>query len=107
MLDLVKKITFAGIILFFAIEYGQNIFEYGSDLRKDFYFIGMSLNRLTFAYVFYKLYNHKLTFFWLWYCVGSVLNELLFKGGLTFFEISIGVFALIYNIVIMKNESFE
>ena len=98
MTDLAKKIIFSGVFLYFVVKFGQNLFDFGSDFRKDFYFVGMDMVSALFAFALFKLHNSIITRFWLWFCISAALNQLFFKGNITYLEISIGVLAVILNI---------
>lgn len=98
MIDLAKNIVYSAILLYFVVKFGQNLFDFGSDIRKDFYFVGMDMVSALFALAIFKLHTSMITRFWLWFCISAALNQLFFKGNITYLEISIGVLAVILNI---------
>ena len=49
-----------------------------------------------FAYCFYRLLKSRVTFFWLWYVIGELINEIFFTGGMGYIELIIGFTALLY-----------
>lgn len=82
--------------MFVAVQLFQNVFPFGSEDRINFYFSQMAYTQVLFAFCFYKLMDSEITFFWLWYVVGELINEVFFTGTLSYIEIIIGVIALLY-----------
>ena len=99
MLKHSNKIIIAAIIGYFIVVYGQNFLEFGSEMRINFYFIGMSAVQMLFAYYVYLKYSSYVTTFWAFYCVGDFLNELMFLGDINFFELWIGTIGIVFNLL--------
>lgn len=96
---MLKKLTYLAVISYLIVLYGQNVFEFGSDLRKDFYFIGMSVVTALFAYILFKLLKNTATSFYLFMCIGEILNQSVFNGSYSYIEITFGLFGIIYILV--------
>lgn len=94
--DKVITIITTAIVLFIAVQYIQNIFEFGSEERKDFYFVQIAYVNVLFAYCFYLLLNAKIVLFWLWYSIGELINEIFFNGSLSHIETMVGFISLLY-----------
>ena len=97
---MLKKLIYLSIFTYLAVIYGQNFMEFGSDLRKDFYFIGMALSRSLFALVIYKDHKDFITSFLLFMCIGDFVNEVGFQGSISFFELYAGVIGMAYSVFI-------
>lgn len=93
-----NKIIVSAIILYFIVVYGQNVFEFGTPLRINFYFIGMAAVWSLFATYAYVKYKSYITSFWLFYCIASLINQIVFQGGISFFELWIGTIGIVYNL---------
>ena len=93
---MLKKLIYTTIIVYLLVIYGQNFFEFGSELRKDFYFIGMALSKSLFAFCIYKAHKHFATSFLLFMCFGDLFNEVFYQGGLSYFEIYTAIVGIIY-----------
>lgn len=101
-IDRAKGFLYAAVLLYFIVKFGQNIFSFGSSIRKDFYFIGMDIVSALFALSIFKLYKSKITMFWLWFCISAAANQIIFKGNITYLEIIIGIIAVTINIIRSK-----
>lgn len=82
--------------MFIATQYLQNLLEFGSDERVNFYFSQMAYVNVLLAYAINSIVNTKITHIFLGYVVGDMINEVVFKGDLSYIEIIIGALALIY-----------
>ncbi len=83
-------------MIYLAVVYGQNLLEFGSDLRINFYFIGMSISTCLFAYILFKVFKNVATSFYLFMCIGEFFNQAFCKGGITYIDICGGVLGVIY-----------
>lgn len=93
---MLNKSTYLVIVIYFLIYYGQNVFPFGSEIRSDYYFIGMSLMRLLISFILFKSIKNSATSFYLFLCVGDSFNE-MFSGGLFYsVEIVFGVVGWAY-----------
>ncbi len=99
MLKHENKIIIIAILGYFLVAYGQNVFEFKSTLRINFYFIGMASVNALFSWYVYLKYKSYITSFWLFYCSAAVINQIIFDGELTFFELWIGTIGIIYNLI--------
>ena len=99
MLKHADKIIILSIIGYFLIFYGQQFFEFGSEIRKNYYFIGMSAVQSLFAYYVYLKLKNYVTGFWLFYCLGALANEVFFQGVLSFFELWIGTIGVVISLL--------
>ena len=93
---MLKKLTYLIVLLYLTVLYGQNIFEFGSSFRADFYFIGMALVQSLVAFVLFKSFKNIVTSYFLFMCVGSFVNELYFNGSISYIEIVFGIIGVIY-----------
>lgn len=93
-----NKIIVCAILGYFLVAYGQNVFEFGKPFRINFYFIGMSVVQSLFAWYVYLKYQSYVTSFWLFYCLATVVNQIVFEGNLSFFELWIGTIGIAYNL---------
>ena len=62
----------------------------------NFYFSQMAFVQLLFAYSLFRLMKSWITFFWVFYVVGELINEVFFKGSLSYIEIIMGATSLFY-----------
>ena len=99
---MLKKLTYISVILYLIILYGQNIFELGSDLRIDFYFIGMALSTLSFSFIIYKFEKNIATTYLFFMCIGELFNQIFFKGSISYIEILFGCVGLLYLFIKKK-----
>jgi hypothetical protein len=93
---LLKKLSYLILFLYLGIQYGQNLLEFGSDLRINVYFIGMSFTQLVISFILYKLLKNVATTFYLFVCIGAFVNELYFDGSINYIDISFGILGVIY-----------
>ena len=96
---MLKKLIYISIVFYLFIIYGQNLFEFGGSIRINFYFIGMSISRMLFAYCLYKAHKHYITTFLLFLCGGDLINELFFDASLSYLEIFFGILGVLILIV--------
>ena len=99
---MLKKLSFILIVLYLSIQYGQNFLEFGSDLRIDFYFTGMSLVQLLGSFMLFKAFKNVATSFYLFVCIGAFINELYFNGLLNYVDIFFGLTGIVYILVEKK-----
>jgi len=99
---MLKKLSFIIVFFYLAIQYGQNVFDQGSDVRINFYFIGMSFFQLGVSFILYKAIKNAATTFFLFLCFGAFLNELLFNGSINYVDVSFGCLGFIYTLVEKK-----
>lgn len=93
---MLNKAAILVVFIYLGIEYGQNLFEFGSEERKNFYFIGMSLVQLLTSFLLLKGFKSVATHFFFFVCVGSFINELYFHGSINYIEIYLGCLGLVY-----------
>jgi hypothetical protein len=93
---MLKIFAYISVISYLAVVYGQNFFEFGSEIRKDFYFIGMSINLLIISFTLFKAYKNVVTSFFLFLCMGSLFNQVFFHAELSHFEVYSGIVGVIY-----------
>tara|TARA_R110000850_G_scaffold240292_2_gene364916 strand:- start:599 stop:916 length:318 start_codon:yes stop_codon:yes gene_type:complete len=93
---LLKKAAILVVFIYLGVEYGQNLLEFGSEERKNFYFIGMSLTQLLTSFLLLKAFKSVAIHFFFFVCVGSFINELYFHGSINYIEIYLGCFGLVY-----------
>lgn len=93
---MLKKLTYQTVVLYLIVLYGQNIFEFGSDARIDFYFIGMSVVASLFAFILYKVFKNVATSFYLFMCIGEVFNQIFNNDEYSHIEIVFGLLGVIY-----------
>jgi hypothetical protein len=93
---MLNKAAILLVFLYLGVEYGQNMLEFGSEERKNFYFIGMSLVQLLTSFLLLKGFKSVATHFFFFVCVGSFINELYFHGSINYFEIYLGCLGLVY-----------
>ena len=93
---MLKKLTYLAVISYLAVLYGQNLFEFGTDLRINFYFIGMSVVTSLFAFILFKAFKNIATSYYLFMCVGEVFNQSFCNGEYSYFEIVFGVLGIFY-----------
>lgn len=98
MLKHANKILVIAILSYFVVAYGQNLLEFGSTVRINFYFIGMAVVQTLFAWYCYLKYKSYITSFWFFYCIATIINQAVFDGGLSFLELWIGSIGIIYNL---------
>lgn len=82
--------------------YGQNLFEFGSEIRLEYYFIGMAISKLLFSLCLYLSHKHISTSFLLWLCLGDLINELFYSGNLSYIEIIFGVIGVL--VILLKDK---
>jgi hypothetical protein len=93
---MLKKLSYIAIVFYLLIVYGQNLLEFGSDLRINFYFIGMALSKSLIAFILFKSFKNIATSFYLFMCLSSIINQVYFDGGLSIVEIIGGFIGIIY-----------
>lgn len=93
---MLKKLTYLAVVLYLTVLYGQNIFEFGSGIRVDFYFIGMSVAASLFAFILFKLEKNIATSIYLFVCLGQLFNEVFYSGEFDYFELILGVVGGVY-----------
>ena len=93
---MLRVLSYISVIFYMLIIYGQNIFEFGSVDRAEFYFIGMAISRLLLALTIYKAFKNIATSFLLFMCIGEVINEIYLHGAVTCLEIGLGCLGIIY-----------
>jgi len=93
---LLKSLSYLIVIIYLGVEYGQNFIEFGSQLRKDYYFIGMSLVQLIVSFTFSKLLKNAATFFFFFFCIGSFINEVYISGEVSNLEVYLGLLGVVY-----------
>jgi hypothetical protein len=93
---MLKKLSFLAVILYLIVLYGQNLLEFGSDLRIDFYFIGMSIVTSLFAFILFKAFKNIATSYYLFMCIGEVFNQSIYNGEYSYIEIGFGIAGLVY-----------
>ena len=93
---MLKKLSYLAVVLYFTFLYGQNLYEFGSDFRKDFYFIGMSVVSCLFSFILFKSFKNKATSFYFFLCIGEFLNQSLFSGSYNYIDITFGIIGIIY-----------
>jgi hypothetical protein len=91
-----KGLTYTSVVLYLTVLYGQNAFEFGSDLRANFYFIGMAVVQSLIALILFKSFKNIATSYFLFMCIGEVFNQVLYNGDLSYIEIAFGLVGLIY-----------
>jgi len=82
--------------MYLFVQYGQNLLDFNSDLIKDFYFIGMACVNVLISFVLFKLYKNIATSLYLFICLGALSNEIFFKGGLNYMDVSFGILGVVY-----------
>ena len=93
---MLKKLIYTTVILYLFVLYGQNLFEFGSEFRIEFYFIGMALVNALFAFIIYKGFKNLATSFYLFLCIGELFNQIFFKDEFTYIEIIFGCGGFIF-----------
>ena len=99
---MLKKLSYLAVVVYLFILYGQNLLEFGSDLRIDFYFVGMALSNTLFAFILFKAFKNAATSFYLFMCIGSVFNQSLFEGSISYMDVSFGCIGVIYILLESK-----
>ena len=99
---MLKKLTYLAVVSYLIVLYGQNIFEFGSDLRINFYFIGMSVVTALFSFILFKAFKNIATSYYLFMCIGEVFNQSFCSGDLSYIEIVFGFLGVIYILVESK-----
>lgn len=92
----------AAVMLTLAVDLFQNSMPFGSQERIDFYFTQKAYCEAIFALCLNYFIKNKLSMFWLWYCVGELINEVFFNGSLSYIELITGVIALFYVVFFIK-----
>tara|TARA_R110000782_G_C14532822_1_gene382660 strand:+ start:106 stop:435 length:330 start_codon:yes stop_codon:yes gene_type:complete len=92
----IKIIVTTAVMLFVSVQLLQNFMPFGSEERVNFYFSQMAFVQLLFAYSLFRLMKSWITFFWVFYVVGELINEVFFKGSLSYIEIIMGATSLFY-----------
>lgn len=99
MTDLVRnRIANGFLYLYMAVIYGQSLFDFGSDLRKDIYFIGTAACMGGF---FFAAKNFTPNFIVVGFFGGIAINEILFQGDYDNLEIPI-IIVLIIGLYLYK-----
>ncbi len=93
---MLKKLPYLTVILYIAVLYGQNLFEFGSDTRINFYFIGMAIVQFMISYLFFKLMKNVATSYYFFMRGGDLFNQVFYGGDITHIEIYFGVLGIIY-----------
>ena len=83
-------------------KHGQNLLEFGSDLRINFYFIGMAVVNSLIAFILFKAFKNVATSFYLFMCLGEVFNQAFFQGDYSYIEIVGGGVGIIYILIKKK-----
>lgn len=99
---MLKKITYIGVILYLIVLYGQNLLAFGSDLRINLYFIGMSIVNSLIAYALFKAIRNMATSFYFFLTIGHLFNEVFFQGIYSYIELMSGVIGIIYILIKKK-----
>jgi len=99
---MLKKLTYLAVILYIAVLYGQNLLEFGSDVRIAFYFIGMSIVSALFGLILFKAFKNIATSYYLFMCVGEVFNQIFCNGEYNYFEIVFGCLGIVYILLESK-----
>jgi hypothetical protein len=93
---MLKKLIYIYVAIYVFVIYGQNIFVFGSDLRIEFYFVGMALSDCVLGYILYKSFKNIATSYLLFMFIGELLNQIFFKAQLNYIEIAFGLFGVTY-----------
>ena len=96
---MLKKLTYLAVISYVFIIYGGGLFDFGSDIRKDIYFIGMSLVQSLIGYILFCKFKNIATSYLLFMLIGESFNQILFAGDLSYIEIAFGFIGVIYILV--------
>lgn len=82
-----------------AVLYGQNFLVMGSIERINFYFIGMALSGFLFSLVIFLAFKNIATSFYLFMCVGTLFNEVVYAGNVDYIEIILGLVGVLYILI--------
>lgn len=93
---MLKILSYIAVIFYLVIQYGQNLLEFGSDLRIQYYFVGMSVLNILIAFIVMKSFKNIATSFYMFLCVGAFINELWFNGSLSYIDIVFGLIGVVY-----------
>ncbi len=94
--------------MFLIVYVTQNFIEFDSDYRKDFYFVGMSIVTLIFSVVLYGNCKNFLTGGFIFFCLGHLINELVYRGETGMISIYFLTFGfVVYFIEKAIRKSFE
>ncbi len=99
---MLKILTYLAVISYTFVIYGGSLFDFGSDIRKDIYFIGMSLVQSLVGYILFKKFKNIATSFLLFMLVGESFNQIFYKGDLSYIEISFGILGVFY--ILLENK---
>ena len=103
---MLKKLTYIAVVLYVFVLYGQNIFDFGSDVRVNFYFIGMSTVTSVFSFILFKLEKNVATSFYMFMCLGQLFNEVFYNGEFDYFELTLGLLGVVYIFLELKLKSW-
>ena len=104
---MLNKLTYLVVVLYLTVYYGQNVFEFGSDIRIDFYFIGMSVVHAVFAYILFKAFKNTATSFYLFMCAGELFSLIVFNGEYNYIEVVFGFLGLVYILIEPKLKQWK
>lgn len=99
---MLKILSYVSVILYLIIFYGQNLFEFGSDIRIGFYFIGMSLVQTLIGFILFKSFKNLITSYYLFMCIGDLFNQSFYMGNYSYIELMFGLLGIIYILLESK-----
>ena len=93
---LLKKLTYACLIVYLTVYYGQEYFDFGSFERKYFLFVGMSIFSSLISFALFKLLNNIATKYLLYFNLGVLFNNAVCFGEYHELELIFVFFATIH-----------
>ena len=93
---MLKKLIYLYVIVYISVIYGQNLFEIGTDLRIEFYFIGMAFSDCILGYILYRYFKNAATSYLLFMFVGELFNQIFFQSQINYMEIAFGFIGVAY-----------
>ena len=85
----VEWLLYFSIAHFIFVEFGQNLFDSGTFIRKWFYFSGMSWNRFFFSILLFKAFKNDATKFFMGITAADLINNMVFFGAYNYLEVMV------------------
>ena len=84
------------VVMFIGVKLLPNFMPFGSEQTINFCFSQMAFIQVLFAYCLFRLMKSWITFFWMLYVAGELINEVFFKGNIDYIGITLGALSLFY-----------